>query len=171
MENKDGAFAFAGGIGDDGGVDLQPALAQLRQLEFVIEHLLFRLDALDEFGELVKAQRLHDGFAAQLGFQAEEIFEGAVGEINFPAAVEQQQTLQHGVEQHLLLRLGVNGRLLLTALEVFHIRLHLLLLPAEFLPPGEMNADGGGDREDGQERPHAGRMNEKMQNEETFFIG
>ena len=46
VENQNRAFAFAGGIGDDGGVDLQPAFAQLRQLEFVIKNLSLGLDAL-----------------------------------------------------------------------------------------------------------------------------
>ena len=85
------------------------------------------------------AQRFHDGFAAQLGFQAEQIFEGAVGEINPAVAVEQQQPFQHAVEQDLLLRLGVNGRLLLPPLKILHVGLHLPLLAAEFLPPPEMN--------------------------------
>ena len=128
VENQNRPFAFAGGIGDDGGVDLQPAFAQVRQLQFVIENLPFGLDALDEFGQFVQAQRLHDGFAAQFGFEAEQIFEGAVGEINFPVAVEQQQAFEHGIEQHLLLRLGVNRRLLLPALGFLHLRRALALL-------------------------------------------
>ena len=101
------------------------------------------------------AQGFHDGFAAQLGLEAEQIFEGAVGEINPAVAVEQQQAFQHAVEQDLLLRLGVNRRLLLPPLKILHVGLQLPLLVAEFLPPPEMNADGGGDGENGQERPHA----------------
>ena len=48
VKDENGAFAFAGGVGDDGGVDLQPAFAQFRQLQFVIENLPFAFDALDE---------------------------------------------------------------------------------------------------------------------------
>jgi hypothetical protein len=76
-------------------------------------------------------------------------------------AVEQQQTFEHRVEQNLLLRLRVNGRLLLAAAGVFHLGVNLLLLAAEFLPPREMDGDGGGDRNDGQERPHGEMMNEE----------
>ena len=47
VKHQDRSFAFAGGIGDDGGVHLQPALAHFRQLDFVIKHLSFRLDALN----------------------------------------------------------------------------------------------------------------------------
>ena len=74
VEDEDGAFALAGGIGNGGGVDLQPAFAQFRQLQFVVENLPVAFDAFDECGEFVHAQRFHDGFAAQLGFQAEQDF-------------------------------------------------------------------------------------------------
>jgi hypothetical protein len=93
----------------------------------------------------VQAERFHDGFAAQLGLDAEQIFEGAVGEINLPVPIEQQQAFEHGIEQNLLLRLGVNRRLLLTPLEILHVRVQLHLLAAEFLPPPEMNSNGGSD--------------------------
>ena len=43
VKNEDGAFAFAGGVGDGGGVDLQPAFAQFRQLQFVVENLAVAL--------------------------------------------------------------------------------------------------------------------------------
>ena len=73
VKHQNRAFAFAGGIGNGGGVDLQPALAQFRQFQFVVENLFFSLDALDESGQFVDAQRLHDGFPAQLGLDAEQI--------------------------------------------------------------------------------------------------
>jgi len=90
------------------------------------------------------AQGFHDGFAAQLGFQAEKIFERAVGEINPAVAVEQKQTLQHAVEQDLLLGLGVNRRLLVPPLKLRHLCLHLPPLAEKFMPPPEMNSHGGG---------------------------
>jgi hypothetical protein len=93
----------------------------------------------------VQAERFHDGFAAQLGLDAEQVFEGAVGEVNLPVPVEQQQAFEHGVEQNLLLRLGVNRCLLLPPLKILHVRLQLLLLSAEFLPPPEMDSNGGSD--------------------------
>ena len=151
VKNENGAFAFAGGVGNGGGIDLQPAFAQFRQFEFVVEHLSVAFDALDEVVEFMHAQRLHDGFAAQLGFQAEQIFEGAVGEVNPAVAIEQQQAFQHAVEQDLLLRLGVNRGLLLPPLEILHLGLQLPLLVLEFLPPPEMNSDGGGERREWSE--------------------
>ena len=102
----------------------------------------------------MQAQRFHDGFAAQLGFEAEQIFEGAVGEVNPAVAIEQQQAFEHGVEQDLLLRLGVNRRLLLPPLQILHLRLHLPLLAAEFLPPPEMDPTAAASADDGQDRPH-----------------
>jgi hypothetical protein len=39
--------------------------------------------------------------------------------------------------------------LLLTPLKILHVRLQLLLLAAEFLPPNEMDSNGGGNRNDG----------------------
>ncbi len=57
VENQNRPFAFAGGIGDDGGVDLQPAFAQVRQLQFIIKNLPLGLDAPDEFVQFVQAQR------------------------------------------------------------------------------------------------------------------
>jgi hypothetical protein len=84
------------------------------------------------------AQGFHHGLAAQLDFQAEKIFEGAVGEINFAVAVKEQQTFEHGIEENLLLRLRVNGRLLLTTLKIFEIRAGLPLLAQKILPPPEM---------------------------------
>ena len=86
------------------------------------------------------AQGFHDGFAAQLGFQAEKIFERAVGEVNPAIAVEQQQPLQHAIEQDLLLRLGVSRRLLVPPLKLLHFSLHLPLLAEKFMPPPEMQA-------------------------------
>ncbi len=83
VEHQNRSFAFAGGIGNDGGVDAQPALAQIRQLEFVVENLTLGLDAPDEFVQFMQAQRLKHGSSAQLRFQAEQIFKRAVGEINF----------------------------------------------------------------------------------------
>ena len=69
VKDENRAFALAGGIGDDGGVDPQPAPAQFRQLQFVIKNLSLGLDARDQFSQFVQAQRLHDRLAAQLGFQ------------------------------------------------------------------------------------------------------
>ena len=146
VEDQNGAFALAGGVGDDGGVDLQPALVQFRQLELVIENLPFGLDALDEFVKFVQAQRFHDGFAAQLGLDAEQVFEGAVGEVNFPVAIQQQQAFEHGIEQNLLLRLGVDRCLLLAALVDFNLR-RALSCCAEFRPPPEMKSGERGERE------------------------
>ena len=165
VEDQNHAFALAGGIGNDGGVDLQPAFAQFRQLQFVIEHLAVAFDAFDQRGEFMHAQGFHDGFAAQLGFQAEKIFEGAVGEVNPAVAVEQQQPLQHAVEQDLLLRLGVNRRLLVPPLKLLHFGLHLPLLAEIFMPPPEMNSHGGGDRDD-QGRPHVLRI--RISNEKNI---
>ena len=154
VKDENRAFAFAGGVGDGGGVDLQPALAQLRQLQFVIENLAVAFDPLDQRGEFMHAQGFHDGFAAQLGFQAEKIFECAIGEINPAVAVEQQQALQHAVEQDLLLRLGVNRRLLVPPLQLFHLGPHLPPLVEKFLPPPEVNRHGHSQSEDGKDRPH-----------------
>jgi hypothetical protein len=91
------------------------------------------------------AQGFHDGFAAQFGFQAEKIFERAIGEVNPAVAVEQQQPLQHAVEQDLLLGLGVNRRLLVPPLQLLHFGLHLPLPAEKFMPPPEMDCRGGGD--------------------------
>jgi hypothetical protein len=100
------------------------------------------------------AQGFHDGFAAQLGFQAEKIFERAIGEVNPAVAVEQKQPLQHAVEQDLLLGLGVSRRLLLPSLKLLHLGLHLPPLVEKFMPPPEMNSHGGGKGKNGQEWPH-----------------
>jgi hypothetical protein len=100
------------------------------------------------------AQGFHDGFAAQLGFQAEKIFERAVGEVNPAIAVEQQQPLQHAVEQDLLLRLGVNRRLLVPPLKLLHLGLHLPLLAEKFMPPPEMDGNCREDGRNGQDWPH-----------------
>jgi hypothetical protein len=102
----------------------------------------------------VQAQRFHDGFAAQLDLQVEQVFERAVGEINFAVAVEQQQTFEHGIEKHLLLRLRVNGRLLLPSAGVLHFRVNLLPLAAEFLPPRKMNGHRRCERKDEEKKPH-----------------
>ncbi len=141
MEDEDRALAFTGGIGDHGGVDLQPAFVQIGQPQFMFKHLALGLDAFDQLREFVQPQRLHDRLAAQLGLQAEQVLERAVGEINLPVAVEQQQPFQHRVEQHLLLRLGVTRRLLLLPAENIHLRLNLPLLAQIFLPPCEMQGD------------------------------
>jgi len=97
----------------------------------------------------MQPQGFHDGFAVQFGFQAEKFLERAVGEVNPAIAVEQKQTLQHAVEQNLLLRLGVNCRLLVTLLELLRFGLHLPLVVKEFMPPPEMNSDGCGKGDDG----------------------
>jgi hypothetical protein len=110
------------------------------------------------------AQGFHDGFAAQLGFQAEKIFERAIGEVNPAVAVEQQQTLQHAVEQDLLLGLGVNCRLLVPPLKLLHFGLHLPLPAEKFMPPSEMNSDGGGKGKNGQEWPHVKIRNSNEKN-------
>jgi hypothetical protein len=60
-------------------------------------------------------------------------------------AVEQQQAFEHRIEQHLLLRLGVNRRLLLPPLKILDVRQRIPLLTAELLPPPEMNSNRGGD--------------------------
>ena len=156
VEDEDRAFAFAGGIGDDGGVDPQPAPAQFRQLQFVVKNLSLGLDAVNEISKLMQSQGFHDGLAAQLGLDAEKIFEGAVGEINPAFAVEQQQSFQHGIEQHLLLRLRFNGGLLLAAAGVLHLGVNPLLLAKKFIPPPEVEADRTAEGEDGQEGPHEG---------------
>jgi hypothetical protein len=112
----------------------------------------------------MQAQGFHDGFAAQLGFQAEKILEGAVGEVNPAVAVQQQQPLQHAVEQDLLLRLGVNRRLLVPPLKLLHFGLHLPLLEEKLLPPAEVDSDGRGKGKNGQERPHVKIQNSNENN-------
>jgi len=107
------------------------------------------------------AQGFHDGFAAQFGFQAKQIFEGAIGEVNPAVAVEQQQPFQHAVEQDLLLRLGVNRGLLFPPQRVFPVSLNLPLLAPEFSSPPEMNAKDGYNSQNRQERPHAERMKDE----------
>jgi hypothetical protein len=92
----------------------------------------------------MQAQGFHDGFAAQLGFQAEKIFERAIGEVNPAVAVQQQQPLQHAVEQNLLLRLRVNRRLLVPLLQFLHFGLHLPPLAEKFMPPPEVDSNGCG---------------------------
>jgi len=100
------------------------------------------------------AQGFHDGLAAQLGFQAEKIFERAVGEVNPAVAVEQEQALQHAVEQDLLLGLGVSRRLLVPPLKLLHLGLHLPPLVKKFMPPPEVNCHHGGNGKNSQESPH-----------------
>jgi hypothetical protein len=100
------------------------------------------------------AQGFHDGFAAQLGFQAEKIFERAIGEVNPAVAVEQKQAFQHAVEQDLLLGLGVSRRLLLPPLKLLHLGLHLPPLAEKFMPPPEVNCHHGGNGKNSQESPH-----------------
>ena len=46
----------------------------------------------------------------------------------FCAAVKQQQTFQHRIEKHLLLRLGVQCVVLLLALKILHVRRKLPLI-------------------------------------------
>src|ERR1035437_10944912 len=113
------------------------------------------------------AQGFHDGFAAQLGFQAEKIFERAIGEVNPAVAVEQKQTLQHAVEQDLLLGLGVSRCLLLPSLKLLHLGLRLPPLVEKFMPPPEMNSHGGGKGKNGQEWPHEAKAEGRMKNAET----
>ncbi len=161
VKDENRALAFAGGIGDDGGVDPQPAPAQFRQLEFVVKNLSLGLDARDQFGEFVQAQCLHDRLAAQLGFQIEQVLERAVGEVDPAFAVEQQQAFEHGIEQNLLLRLRINGCLLLASAAFLHLGVNLLPLTKKSLPPREMDCDGGGNRNDRQEWPHDERMKDE----------
>jgi hypothetical protein len=68
-----------------------------------------------------------------------------------------------------LLRLGVNRGLLFPPLKILHISLQLPLLAPESLPPPEMNANGGGNGQNGQERPHAQKEEGRMQNAEINF--
>jgi hypothetical protein len=102
----------------------------------------------------VEAQHFHNGFAPYLSFDAEKIFEGAVGEVNFAAAVEQEQAFEHGIKEDLLLGLGVNGGLLLVTLEILYVRLHLALEARIFLCPENVASHGDGNSENGQDGPH-----------------
>ena len=154
-EDEDGAFAFAGGVGDDGGVDLKPAFLEIGQLDFVVEDLGLGLGAAGEVIEFMEAEGFHDGFAAEFGLDVEQVFEGAVDEVDFVGAVEEEQALEHGVEEDLLLGFGVNGGLLLAALGGFEIGDGLALLLEESAAPPEMGGAEGGQREDEQEKPHA----------------
>ena len=60
----------------------------------------------------MQAQRFHDGFSAQIGAHAKQAFERAVGELDPPGFIQQQQALDHAVEQDLLLGLELEGLLL-----------------------------------------------------------
>jgi hypothetical protein len=84
----------------------------------------------------------------------EQVFERAVGQVNFPVPVQQQQSFQHGIEQDFLLRLRVERSLLLPAPGIFNLRRALLLLRVEFRPPPEMEAGGADNRDEGQGWPH-----------------
>jgi hypothetical protein len=99
------------------------------------------------------AKRLHHGLAAQLNLKAEQILEGAVGEIDFPVTVKQQQPFEHGIEENLLLRLGVNRRLLMPPLESFHVGVKGHLLSQKFLSPPEMDGDCRDEGENEKDEP------------------
>ena len=107
VEDQDGAMPLAVAVEDGGGVDLQPALAQAGELQFVAQHLFLRVEGFDQLGQLVQAQGLHEGPAADVNGDAEEAGKGAVGELDAPALVEQQQALDHAVEEDFLLGLDL----------------------------------------------------------------
>jgi hypothetical protein len=100
------------------------------------------------------AQGFHDSLATQFGFQAEKIFERAVGKVNFPVTVEQQQAFKHGIEENLLLRLRFDGRLPLPFLKILDVRLQLPLLVTKFLPPPKMDGNRRNKRENEKGWPH-----------------
>ena len=70
-----------------------------------------------------------------LDFQAKQVLERPVGQVNFLGPVQQQQPLDHGIEQHLLLRLGLHVRLLLAALGQFQLGRAPALLRQVFSTP------------------------------------
>jgi len=109
---------------------------------------------MNERRQFMHAQGFHDGLAAQLGFQAEKIFERAVGKVNFPVAVEQQQAFEHGIEENLLLRLCFDGRLVLSFLKILDISLQLPLLMEKFLPPPKMDGNRRKECENEKGWPH-----------------
>jgi hypothetical protein len=102
----------------------------------------------------VKPQDFHDRFAAQLGFDSEQVFERAIGEINFSTAIQEQQPFEHGIEEYLLLRPGVDGGLLLPALKILHITLGFAFQAREFPVPIRVYDGGGDNRKAGQQGPH-----------------
>src|SRR6202012_2326567 len=64
------------------------------------------------------------------------------------------QTLEHGIEQHLLLGLGINGGLLLAALGGLVICLKFHLLLAKRTPPPQLQDDQRNQSENEEDEPH-----------------
>ena len=154
MEHQDGAVALGGGIEDGGGIDPQPAFIQVRQLQVVVKNLAVHLHPFHERRQFMQPEGLHDGFPAQLGLDPEEVFEGPVGQVNPVVPVQQQQPLDHGIEQHLLLRVRIRHGLLLPALQILQIQQLFLLELAPLFAPPEMLGDQDGDQQDGHGPPH-----------------
>jgi hypothetical protein len=73
---------------------------------------------------------------------------------NFLGPVEQQQAFNHGIEEHLLLRLGINAGLLLPALRGLDLRDPAAFQGGKTIAPPEMQTQqcAKGDYE--QKEPH-----------------
>src|ERR1017187_1043993 len=73
VEDQNGAVPLAEAIADGGGVDLQPALAQPRELQLVSQRLFLRVEGIDQVRELVQAQRLHEGAAPNVDCHTKQV--------------------------------------------------------------------------------------------------
>ena len=120
----------------------------------MIKNLAFCFDAFHQAGELMQAEGFQNGFAVQLAFQVEEVFEGAVGEVDPVVAVEQQQPLQHGIEKELLPGQGLVGGFFLPEAGGLPFVKELPLLATELAAPPEVKASAPAQGQKSQQRPH-----------------
>jgi hypothetical protein len=94
----------------------------------------------------VNAEGFHEGLAAEVRCGAKQLFEGAVGELNAVIAIEDQDALDHAVEQGFLLGAGLGLQLPPAFLGMEAVRLQFqdgparLSMPAE---PPQMQEDQG----------------------------
>ena len=91
-------------------------------------------------GQLMQAQRLDNGPAADVRRYPEERGEGAVGKLDAPTLVQQKQPLDHAVKENFLLGLNLQCGPLLILLQGIEFTLGRLAQAQESRPPPEMQA-------------------------------
>ena len=105
VEDEDGAVAPAEVVQEGGSVDPQPTFGRVREPDLLAEHLLLRPQQIHQLGQFVQAEGLDERAGTDVGRQTEKVHEGAVGQQDSAVLVQHDQSLDHAVEQGLLLRL------------------------------------------------------------------
>lgn len=117
VEDHHRAVPLSVSIEDGGSVDLQPAFAQPGQFELVSEHLFLRVEGSDQLGEFVQAKSLQEASAADINRHTKQAGKRAVGELNASVLIQEEQALDHAIEENFLLGLDLPGGPLLFILQ------------------------------------------------------